>query len=96
MPSKFYWAFYYLRRIKKYSIPKELTTIEKINPANAIKTREFIFQGMWPRVNINGKQMNIYRIDEEVNLHNTEIWGISNDSGMGMMGGTVHPFHAQI
>jgi len=27
-------------------------------------------------------------------MNDTEIWEISNESGMGMMGGTVHPFHA--
>ncbi|WP_217608863.1 multicopper oxidase domain-containing protein, partial [Bacillus sp. GbtcB15] len=58
------------------------------------KTRQFIFQGMGPSVNINGKQMDMDRIDEEVNLNDTEIWEISNDSGMGMMGGMAHPFHA--
>ena len=77
-----------------YAIPEHLTTIEKIDLDEAVKTREFVFQGMGPMVNINGKQMDMNRIDEFVNLHVTEIWEVSNESGMGMMGGTVHPFHA--
>src|SRR5699024_4701208 len=77
-----------------FTVPTELTTIEKIAPETASTTREFVFQGMGPHVNINGKQMDMDRIDEEVSLDNTEIWEVSNDSSMGMMGGTVHPFHA--
>src|SRR5699024_10528315 len=72
----------------------QLTTIEKIDPYEAVRTREFVFQGMGPMVNINGKQMDMNRIDEFVDIHETEIWEGSNESGMGMVGGTVHPFHA--
>src|SRR5699024_10368790 len=77
-----------------YAIPEQLTTIEKIDPDEAVRTKEFVFQGMGPMVNINGKQMDINRIEEFVDIHETEIWEVSNESGMGMMGGTVHPFHA--
>ena len=77
-----------------YAIPDRLTTIDKIDPNEAVRTREFVFQGMGHMVNINGKQMDMNRIDEFVELHETEIWEVSNDSGMGMMRGTVHPFHA--
>jgi len=79
---------------KKYNIPTTLTTIEKMDADDAVNTREFVFEGMGPRVNINGKQFDMNRIDEELNLNDTEIWEVSNESGMGMMGGTVHPFHA--
>ncbi|TMN22951.1 copper oxidase [Lentibacillus cibarius] len=79
---------------KDFTIPNKLTTIEKIEPNQAVKTRDFVFEGMGPTVNINGKQFDMDRIDEEVQLNDTEIWEISNESGMGMMGGTVHPFHA--
>ena len=79
---------------KEYTIPNQLTTIEAIDVDKAVATREFAFQGMGPNVNINGKQMDMNRIDEQVNLNDTEIWEISNDSGMGMMGGMAHPFHA--
>lgn len=79
---------------KEYTVPSNLTSIKKIDPDHAVKTREFVFQGMGPSVNINGKQMKMDRIDEVVKLNDTEIWEVSNESGMGMMGGTVHPFHA--
>ncbi|WP_047984067.1 multicopper oxidase family protein [Ornithinibacillus californiensis] len=78
----------------QFKIPDQLASIEKIDLEDAVRTREFVFQGMGPGVNINGKQMDINRIDELVNLHETEIWEISNESGMGMMGGIAHPFHA--
>lgn len=79
---------------KEYTVPSNLTSIKKIDPDHAVKTRKFVFQGMGPSVNINGKQMDMERIDEVVKLNDTEIWEVSNKSGMGMMGGTVHPFHA--
>lgn len=80
-------------------IPDKLTDIENINPSKATVTRTFTFQGMGKAVNINGKQMDMDRIDEEVQRGATEIWEITNtDSGMmgGMMGGMgmAHPFHA--
>lgn len=77
-------------------LPEKLAVLPKIDPKTAIKTREFVFQGMGPMVNINGKQMDLDRIDEELKLNSTEIWEISNES-MGMMGGSggiPHPFHA--
>lgn len=77
-----------------FTVPDSLTTIEPIEPSEAVRTRQFVFQGMGPSVNINGKQFDIDRIDETISLGDTEIWEVSNDSGMGMMGGTVHPFHA--
>ncbi|MGM0523771.1 MAG: multicopper oxidase family protein [Bacillota bacterium] len=75
-------------------LPDQLTTIEEIPTSESVTTREFVFQGMGPSVNINGKQFDMDRIDEVVELNTTEIWEVTNDSGMGMMGGTVHPFHA--
>lgn len=76
-------------------IPTKLTNIERIDPDSATNYRRFVFQGMGPMVNINGKQMDIDRIDEELQLNSTEIWEISNDSGMmGGNGGMAHPFHA--
>ncbi|WP_404333161.1 multicopper oxidase family protein [Mesobacillus maritimus] len=79
-----------------FNIPEKLTDIQKIDPSSAVRTREFVMQGMGPNVNINGKQMAMDRIDEHLNVHDTEIWEISNEnSGMGgMMGGMAHPFHA--
>ncbi|KMY52536.1 multicopper oxidase [Bacillus sp. FJAT-27231] len=76
-------------------IPSQLTEIPEADPSTAVRTREFIMQGMGNNVSINGKQMDMNRIDEELNLHDTEIWEISNEE-MGMMGGNqgmAHPFH---
>lgn len=79
---------------EKFEIPDQLTTIEKINPPSGTVTRTFAFQGMGNSVNINGKQMDMNRIDEEVRLNATEIWEITNIDN-GMMGGMgmPHPFH---
>ncbi len=76
-------------------IPNTLTAIEKINPSKATVNRTFAFQGMGNSVNINGKQMDMDRIDEKVRQGATEIWEITNTDG-GMMGGMgmAHPFHA--
>src|SRR5699024_7369318 len=77
-----------------YTIPTKLTTVDKIDPDQAVKTRKFAFEGMGPRVNINGKQFDAERIDEELKINDTEIWEITNDNGMGMMGEMIHPSHA--
>lgn len=81
-------------RTKELEVPETLTTIEPIDPEEASVVREFVFLGAGPSVNINGKQFDRNRIDERVSLGATEIWEVSNQSGMGMMGATVHPFHA--
>lgn len=88
------------KQTEQYDIPSELTDIPEIDPATAVRTREFVMQGMGANVNINGKQMDMDRIDEEVTLGDTEIWEISNDNSgmmgdmMGDNGGMAHPFHA--
>ncbi|MFC5591643.1 multicopper oxidase family protein [Sporosarcina soli] len=77
-------------------IPDRLAEISEVDPSTAVKTREFVMQGMGRNVSINGKQMDMDRIDEEIKLHDTEIWEISNEA-MGMMGmnhGMAHPFHS--
>lgn len=73
---------------KVYSIPEKLTTIEKIDERKATTKREFNFQGTGSSVSINGVQMDMDRIDEEVNLGSTEIWEVGNFTGQ------THPFHA--
>src|SRR5699024_1926074 len=50
------------------TVPTKLTTIEKINSNQTVKTRKFTFEGMGPMVNINGKQFDVDRIDEELNI----------------------------
>ncbi|CAM3823450.1 multicopper oxidase family protein [Mesobacillus thioparans] len=81
------------KKQKDFITPNQLAKIVKIDPSKALKTREFIFQGMGINVNINGKQMDMDRIDEYMDINTTEIWEISNES-TGMMGGMAHPFHA--
>jgi FtsP/CotA-like multicopper oxidase with cupredoxin domain len=52
--------------------------------------------GMGLMVNINGKQMDMTRIDEIVKHGDTEIWVIRNvmmGMGPGMGGNVGHPFH---
>lgn len=78
---------------KSYNIPKKLVSIERINSSEVINTREFVLQGMGRNWNINGKQMDMKRIDEYLKLNDTEIWEVSNKA-TGMMGGMPHPFHA--
>lgn len=81
------------KKQKAYDIPRNLVQIERISPSQAVNIRTFVFQGMGRDVNINGKQMDMNRIDEYLKLNSTEIWEISNES-KGMMGGMAHPFHA--
>ncbi|OZU87216.1 copper oxidase [Virgibacillus indicus] len=73
-------------------IPEQLTEIEPIEPKSAVKTREFVMMGMGTTLTINDKQMDMTRIDEEVDFNATEIWEVSNQ-GAGKNGGMAHPFH---
>ncbi len=83
-------------------IPAELAGIDRIPVEKSQGDRYFSLQGMGPGVNINGKQFNPYRIDENVKLNSIETWHVRNVSGhgMGMMGGgmmggnILHNFHA--
>lgn len=78
-------------------IPKNLVEIADYNTDEIVRSREFVMSGMGPMVTINGKQMNMDRIDEYLNLGELEEWIIKNDSagmgGMGMMNSIPHPFH---
>ncbi len=81
------------------SVPEYLTSIEPIQESEARLTRRFELQfGMGGRMFINGRQMNMNRIDEVVRLGDTEIWHIVNIDGMGGggMSGMMsqpHSFH---
>jgi len=83
----------------KKNIPEKLVEIEDYNRTDAVRSREFVMSGMGPMVNINGKQMDMNRIDEKINVDELEEWVISNESSggmggmMGMMDSTPHPFH---
>ena len=77
---------------EKPPIPGILSTVPKIAESQADKTRKFNLQTMgMGRFLINGKKMNMDRIDETVRLGDTEIWEIYNQ-GMGMMN-LPHSFH---
>lgn len=82
---------------KETELPKTLAKIDEIPVSDASRVRTFAFTGMGPMVSINGKQMNIERIDEKVPLNAVEIWEVSNTTmgmSMGRNGEIAHPFHA--
>ncbi|MBT8359323.1 MAG: multicopper oxidase domain-containing protein [Deltaproteobacteria bacterium] len=68
------------------TMPASLRRIERLNPQEALLTRQFSMQTMSPggRLTINGKNMDINRIDATVKLGSSEIWEISNKSEMMM------------
>ncbi len=77
------------------ALPETLTSIDWIDPKEAVKTRRFDMETrMGPAMmfggkvhTINGKEMDINRIDETVKSGDTEIWDIRNVSSM------PHIFH---
>ena len=81
------------------TIPKKLVEIDDYNKDEIVRSRKFVMSGMGPMVTINGKQMNMDRIDEILKLDELEEWIINDSSGMGgmghmrMMNSTPHPFH---
>lgn len=72
---------------KTYSIPTSLTNIYEYKDIDTKKVREFTLNMRPGWLAINGKQMDMKRIDEEVTLGETEIWRIKNEQRM------AHPFH---
>lgn len=73
-------------------VPSRLRTLPPTEAQEPIRTRRFVLQmgmGMGNRngFTINGKSMDMSRIDERVTLDTTEIWEIENASWM------PHPFH---
>jgi blue copper oxidase len=80
------------------SLPERLTEIERIPEEQAARIRIFRMQTMGRggmmgsgRLTINGKKMDLERIDERVRLGDTEIWEIVNER-VGMMA-IPHSFH---
>ena len=82
--------------VQSSDLPSRLTTMDWLNEADAVKTRVFNLEmrmGMGAMMgggnshSINGKVMDMARIDEVVNLGDTEIWELRNVSMM------PHPFH---
>ena len=78
------------------TLPAELRRVERIDPSLARRTRRFEMtamgmMGMTEQLSINGKTMDLDRIDERVKLGDVEIWEIHNRT-MGMMN-LSHSFH---
>ncbi len=68
-------------------LPEKLTFIDEYEDLRGVKRRDF-FLNMRPGwLAINGKQMDMNRIDEEITLGKTEIWRIQNPNN------APHPFH---
>ena len=81
-------------RRRAIAMPRQLATLPQVDPGNAVRTRRFVLDmGMGMRMmrgggfTINGKSMDMQRIDETVRVNTTEIWQVENASMM------AHPFH---
>jgi FtsP/CotA-like multicopper oxidase with cupredoxin domain len=68
-------------------LPDALTEIDAPAPADATTTRSFSLSSAHT---INGREMDMGRIDEVVEVDTTEIWEISNDHG------SPHSFHPHL
>lgn len=72
------------------NLPQVLEKVARIPESEADVKRRFVMQSMGMgmmgggRLTINGKKMDMNRIDEKVKLGATEIWEINNQSGMMM------------
>lgn len=84
------------QRRKAISMPSRLISLPRVEPADAVRTRRFVLNmGMGMGMGmmrgggftINGKSMDMQRIDETVKVGTTEIWQVENASMM------AHPFH---
>jgi blue copper oxidase len=64
-------------------IPSQLSTVDRLDPATAVKTRTFKLAGQ----EINGQNMEHGRIDLTIAKDSTEIWEVSN------LDGERHDFH---
>lgn len=62
------------------SIPENLVEIEKHQEEDIWRSRDFVMTGAGPMVAINGKQMDLDRIDEEVKVGELEEWFVFNGS----------------
>ena len=81
---------------ERAAIPQTLRTLDRIPESEATAVRGFLMETMsmgqgrmgmgmmGRRLTINGKKMDINRIDEKIKLGSTEIWEITNRSAMMM------------
>ena len=91
-------------RRASHALPERLNTISRIDASQAAKTRPMVLGGPiqgaqggrfagggpGPGPPINGKIMDMERIDEVVRLGDIEIWEVDN------RGGQAHPFHIHL
>ncbi len=83
-----------------HTLPERLNTISRIDASHAAKTRPMVLAGPLPGGRggpggplgppINGKILELARMDEVVRLGDIEIWEVSN------RGGQPHPFHVHL
>lgn len=73
-------------------LPATLTRRETPTDSSATRRRDFVMSSMGRggRLTINGRTMDMNRIDEQVKLGTTEVWRISSQ---GMMMSMPHNFH---
>jgi FtsP/CotA-like multicopper oxidase with cupredoxin domain len=64
-------------------VPAALAPVEPVDAADAVRTRAFRLNG----TSINGRKMDLGRVDETVTRDTTELWELSNADGQ------VHNFH---
>ena len=74
------------------TLPTSLATINRLQESQANKTRSFTLEEGFSsdfkaEFTINGKSMDINRIDETVELNDIEIWEVTNGPDI------PHPFH---
>ncbi|WP_374999584.1 multicopper oxidase family protein [Aeromicrobium sp. CTD01-1L150] len=65
-------------------VPGSLVEVQRLREEDADAERSFRLTG----TSINGRSMDMHRIDETVEVGSTEIWSVRNDNG-----GTHHSFH---
>ena len=68
------------------AVPERLATIDRPDPDEAVRTREFRLSG----TNINGDEMDLDRVDEVVTVDTTEVWELRNTDG------NPHSFHPHL
>ena len=70
------------------ALPASLASINRLQEGQASTTRPFLLEmGFSGPMKINGKSMDMNRIDQTIKLNDTEIWEVINNSDM------PHPFH---
>ena len=69
------------------TLPSALTALEHLDPSSAVRTRTFTLEGRMGSFSINGRSMDMNRIDERVPLNDIEIWEVTNTMGID------HNFH---